>query len=165
MSKKENNTLRILDKIEISSEELFNVKNSDSLLNRLKNIDGFEEDKKEIKGLMEILNYSLRQDINTKENYYTLFKPKNVNGLEDLGVISNENGMVLFFLAEMGLHVRCKSVKLIENIELEINNYKILLNHTVLALKDLDYFNKVQLLTQLDNELEIHNTSKLKVKL
>ena len=110
---------------------------------------------------METLNYSLRQDINTKENYYTLFKPKNFNGLEDLGVISNENGMVLFFLAEMGLHVRCKSVKLIENVELEINNYKILLNHTALALKDLDYFNKVQLLTQLDNELEIHNTSKL----
>ena len=45
MSKKENNTLRILDKIEISSEELFNVKNSNSLLDRLKNIDGFEEDK------------------------------------------------------------------------------------------------------------------------
>ena len=88
-----------------------------------------------------------------------------MNGLEDLGVISNENSMVLFFLAEMGLHVRCKSVKLIENVELEINNYKILLNHTALALKDLDYFNKVQLLTQLDNELEIHNTSKLKVKI
>ena len=30
---------------------------------------------------------------------------------------------------------------------------------------NLDYFNKVQLLTQLDNELEIHNTSKLKVKI
>ena len=27
---------------------------------------------------METLNYSLRQDLNTKENYYTLFKPKNV---------------------------------------------------------------------------------------